>query len=155
MDRRRLAGAAASVLALLVLAAAGPYPSAPGGNALLAPVPDDGGCTETTPAPGSTPGPGQAESCEGSGAGSDDLGVGAIASMLPLVALVVAAVLVIALTGVALAYRLPAGVPPEPIEGWWTCAACGASNLRGSPRCHRCGAWPPTAEPPPPGRITA
>jgi len=32
----------------------------------------------------------------------------------------------------------PAEVPDE----WWTCPACGAANIVGSPRCHACGAWP-------------
>jgi len=154
MDRRRLAAAAASVVVLFVLAAASLEQTTPGNGAFLVPVPDEG-CTEATRAPGSTPGPGQAESCEGAAVGSGGAGGGAIASVLPLVGLVVAAVLVIALTGAAFVLRVPPRMPPEPVEGWWTCPVCGGNNLAESPRCHRCGAWPPASQARPRGRISS
>jgi hypothetical protein len=140
------------ILALFVLAAASLEPPARGGSHPFAPAPDEG-CIEASQAPGATPGPGQSEPCVTAGGGSGAGGAGTLGSVLPLVALVVAGVLAIAAIGAVLVVRSqpPRGVP-EPVEGWWTCPTCGASNLAEAARCHKCGAWQPASGARPGGR---
>jgi hypothetical protein len=132
------------VLVLFVLAAANVDPIAPGGGHPFAPAPDEG-CIEATQAAGATSGPGQSETCQSAGRGTGGSGGGLVVNVLPLVAVIVAGILGIALAVAVLVIRTqPRGVP-EPVEGWWTCANCGANNLAEAPRCHKCGTWQPTS----------
>jgi hypothetical protein len=74
---------------------------------------------------------------EGSAGGGLELG----SLALLLVGVLAAAILVLAAGYLVLRWR--AGPAPAEVPGdWWTCAACGAANIGGSPRCHACGAWP-------------
>lgn len=153
MDHGRPIGAVACVLALFILSAASLNSPGPGSDPKFVPAPDEG-CVEATLAPGATPVAGLTESCQGAGTGSEGAGAGALGNVLPLVAIVVGGILVIALGGAVLVIRSRPRVGAEPIAGWWTCAACGSSNLAEAARCHKCGAWQPFSQSRRGGRIT-
>jgi hypothetical protein len=144
MDLRRALWAASLAVALFVLAAASVDPAAPRGGPPFAPAPDEG-CIEATQAAGATPGPGQSETCQSARTGTGGSGGGLLVNLLPLVAVIGAGILGVALAVAVFVIRTqPRGVP-EPVEGWWRCATCGANNLAEAPRCHKCGTWQPTS----------
>jgi hypothetical protein len=84
-----------------------------------------------------------------------------VASLLPFVAAGFAVLLAVAV-GWSLVMRRRASrpfLPDEELAGaggsttgsasrsasgeWWTCRNCGSTNMVGSARCYKCGAWPP------------
>ncbi|HSL98011.1 MAG TPA: hypothetical protein VK831_05520 [Candidatus Deferrimicrobiaceae bacterium] len=76
---------------------------------------------------------------EGGGSGGGGVEWGTI--LLLLAGAVVGAASVLVVGYLVLRWRAgpaPVGTPGE----WWSCPACGAANIVGSPRCHACGAWP-------------
>lgn len=76
---------------------------------------------------------------EGGGSAGGDAPWGTI--LLLLAGAIVGAATVLVVGYLVLRWR--AG--PTPVEApgeWWSCPACGAANIVGSPRCYACGAWP-------------
>ncbi len=103
---------------------------------LAAPRPGES-CSDATPAPGSSDVCDDNSPTNGAGGGGLDLG-----ALIPFLA---AAVIGVGLAAVAAFVILgrraaPALAPVDPGE-WWTCRACGKSNVVGSPRCYACGTW--------------
>lgn len=114
----RLIGPALAIVALTVLLGAAPPRSVDPGSILqLADAPTQG---------------------NGGAGGIDAFGILLLGGLgLAVLAAIGAGIILFRTRGVAKA------VPP-PVEGWWTCANCGAGNMDGAARCHACATWQST-----------
>lgn len=131
--------------AALALAAVAPVTVLASGERQLGPVAGPGDRIAALAPPLETCAPGEVRIVLGLDVCGPETGGGPgfnIASLLPIVGLLVGGGLIALLAAFVVLRRTSAPpVPADPGE-WWTCRNCGKTNVVGSARCYACGAWP-------------
>jgi hypothetical protein len=64
-----------------------------------------------------------------------------VAGLLPIVGIAVVGGVVMLIAAFFVLRRTSAPLVPADPGEWWTCRACGKTNVVGSARCYACGTW--------------